>query len=192
VNATQFEIATQEIVKNYWRIKAANALYRSSPFVATDRLVYANVPTVGVMGQNFPSETKAEAISALQLYIAQRLPRDLFFAVIAEFEGRIVMRLNSLGEPENGTLGALQNRIQGRVSLSQVLIDDLNEIRERRNAMIHHCDIATAKYADASAAVLPRARQFITAAVEGDNVSPTEIYLTYSADVLVRYSNSIG
>ncbi len=192
MNTAQFQAATLEIVKSYWRIKAANALYRSSPLTATDRLEYANVPAVGLVTQDFTSETVAEAMSALQSYVARRLPRDLFLALIAEFESRVIVKLRSLGELEDGTLGALQNRLQARIRLPQTLLDDLNEIRERRNAMIHHGDIATRKYVIASAAVLPRACHFVTATGVGDNVGPTESYLTYSADVLVRYSNAIG
>jgi hypothetical protein len=192
MNPAQFQSVTLEILKNYWRIKAANALYRSSTVLAADRMEYANVPVVGVVGNNFASEAVSDAIPALHGYIARRLPRDLFLALIAEFESRIVVRLRSLGEPEDGTFGTLQNRIQSRIPVPQTLIDDLNEVRERRNAMIHHGDIATPRYVAASAIVSLRAGHFVIAAVTGDNVSPTERYLTYSADVLVRYSNSIG
>ena len=192
MSPSQFQAAALEVLKNYWRIKAANAVYRSSPDVATGRLEYSNVPVVGVTANQFASESVADAMSALHGFIVRRLPRDLFLALIAEFESRIVSRLISLGELGDGTLGELQARIQGRIALPKALVDDLNEVRIRRNMMIHHGDIADSKYVAASVAVSSRASPFVQVATAGDNVSPTEGYLAYSADVLVRYSNSVG
>jgi hypothetical protein len=65
------------------------------------------------------------------------------------------------------------------------LIEDLSEVRERRNSMIHHADSATPKYVAAAATVSPRAHPFVKTVAVGENVSPTDAYLIYSADVLV-------
>ena len=116
----------------------------------------------------------------------------MFLATIAGFESRLITRLISLGDSGEGTLGQLQARIEKLISVPVVLSEELSEVRERRNAMIHNGDLADAKYVAASAAVLPRAAPYVKATVIGDNVSPTEIYLTYSTDVLVRYSTAIG
>jgi hypothetical protein len=129
---------------------------------------------------------------ALNDFIIRRLPRDLFLALIAEFEGRISARLVSLSQPEGGTLGKLQERIQAARTLPATLIEDLSEVRERRNSMIHHADRATPKYVAAAAMVLPRAHPFVKTVAVGENVSPTDAYLVYSADVMVRYSDSVG
>lgn len=188
----RFRSTTLDLLKNYWRIKAANALYRSTRRVTADRLEYSNVPAVGFASNQFVSESVVDASLALNTFVLQRLPRDLLLALIAEFESRLVARLRSLGQPEDGTLGALQTKIQAKTTVPPTLIEDLNELRERRNAMIHHADIAGAKYVAASTSVLPRAAHFIKVTSVGDNVSPTEGYLAYAADVLVRYSDAIG
>jgi hypothetical protein len=188
----QFQAEALEILKNYWRIKAAIALYGASTVGTNINLEYANIPAVGITSNHFGVESVKDAISALHDFIDRRLPRDLFLALIAEFEGRLSDRLVSLGEREGGTLGNLQSKIQDSISLHPDLINDLNEVRERRNAMIHHADLADAKYVDAAAAVLPRANPHVKAVVVGENLSPTETYLTYAADVMVRYSNAIG
>jgi hypothetical protein len=39
---------------------------------------------------------------------------------------------------------------------------------------------------------MPRACSFVTAVAVGDRITPTDAYLTYAADVLVRYSDAIG
>jgi hypothetical protein len=192
MNHATFRSAALDLLKNYWRIKAAIVLYRSSTAVVAGRLEYSNVPAVGVAANLFPSESVADAHEALDRFIAGRLPRELFLALVSELEGRIAARLLSMGELGDGTLGELQFRIQKKLSLAPHLIDDLNEIRERRNAMIHHANGAHAKYVAASTAVLPRAGSFVKAVVEGDRVIPTEKYLTYADDVMVSYSNAVG
>jgi hypothetical protein len=188
----QFKAEALEILKNYWRIKAAIALYSASTDGTNVNLEYANIPTIGITSNRFGVESVKDAISALHDFIDRRLPRDLFLALIAEFEGRLSVRLVSLAEREDGTLGNLQSRIQARISVHTDLISDLNEIRERRNAMIHHADLADAKYVTTATAVLPRATPYVKAVVVGENLSPTETYLAYAADVMVRYSNAIG
>lgn len=188
----QFQAEALEILKNYWRIKAAIALYGASTVGTNVNLEYANIPSVGITSNHFGVESVKDAISALHDFIGRRLPRDLFLALIAEFEGRLSLHLVSLGEQGGGTLGALQNKIEARISIPPDLRNDLSEIRERRNAMIHNADLAEARYVVAAAAVLPRANPHVKAVVIGENLSPTETYLAYAADVMVRYSNSIG
>jgi hypothetical protein len=188
----EFQAVALEILKNYWRIKAAIALYGASTVGTNLNLEYANIPSVGIISNHFGVESVKDAISALHDFIDRRLPRDLFLALIAEFEGRLSLRLVSLGGQEGGTLGELQDKVQARISVSADLRDDLNEIRRRRNAMIHHADLADARYVVAATAVLPRANPHVKAVVVGENLSPTEMYLAYAADVMVRYSNSIG
>ena len=188
----QFELKALEIVKNYWRIKAAAAFYRASHSETNVNLEYANIPSVGIASNHFGTETVRDATVALDDFINTRLPRDLFFALISEFEGRLSVRLVSLGGQGGGTLGALQDKIQASISVPPDLRNDLSEIRERRNVMIHHADLAQPRYVVAAAAVLPRANPHVKTVVVGENLSPTETYLAYAADVMVRYSNAIG
>lgn len=189
---SQFQNVALDILRNYWRIKAASALYALSPEVAEDTLEYTNVPAVGTVANLLTSEPSADAMSALQDFTVRRLPRDLLLALIAEFESRLVARLSALGEPTTGTLGELQRRIERKLAIAPSLIKDLDEVRWRRNAMIHNGDKADAKYVAASAAVQPRAHPYVKPAAIGDNVSPDADYLTYATDVLVRYSNAMG
>lgn len=191
MTSQEFKTEALNIYENYWRIKAANALVRSSSELGKRQFEYTNVPPAGSFCSDLGSESTDESMSALSCFIAGRLPRDLFFALIAEFETRIISSLLSLGEPDSGTLGTLQNRIQRRISISQSLVEDLNEVRERRNVMIHHKDIANSRYISTVSAVLPRANPFVKVTSVGDNVSPTDHYLGYATDVMIRYSNAI-
>jgi hypothetical protein len=188
----QFQLIALEIVKNYWRIKAAAAFYGTSHSETNVNLEYSNIPSVGIASSHFGTETVRDATVALDDFIDTQLPRDLFFALISEFEGRLSVRLVSLGAQAGGTLGNKQNKIQARIAVPPDLIQDFDEIRERRNAMIHYADLAHPKYVVAAASVLLRANPHVKAVVVGENVSPTETYLAYAADVMIRYSNSIG
>jgi hypothetical protein len=188
----QFHNSALDILRNYWRIKAANALYAQSPQVAEETLEYTNLPAVGMVANLLTTEPGADAMSALQDFVLCRLPRDLLLALIAEFESRLVFRLSTLGASTTGTLGTLQTRIQHRLSPATHLIQDLNEIRERRNVMIHDGDIAGPVYVAAAALVLPRAAPYVSPAAVGHRITTTDAYLTYAADVLVRYSDAIG
>src|SRR5438105_2783635 len=114
----QFQNVALDILRNYWRIKAASALYALSPEVAEDTLEYTNVPAVGVVTNLLTSEPGADAMSALQDFIRRRLPRDLLLALIAEFESRLVARLSALAEPTTGTLGELQRRIEIKLTIA--------------------------------------------------------------------------
>lgn len=192
MNAAQFQAAAADIFQNYWRIKAANALYRSSEIAAAARLDYTGVPTVGLARMTTATESVADAISAMNDFIANRLRRDLFFGLIAEFETRLAARLVTLGATGGGTLGQLQVEIERRVPVPPPMTQDVVEVRERRNAMIHHGDLAHARYVMAAAAVQARSGRYVAAAALGDNVTPSATYLAYATDVLVCYSNAIG
>ncbi len=192
MNHAQFAAEALDILRNYWRIKAANAFNRSLQNEASGCLEYSNVPAVGFSQNCFNSEPLETVGAALDQFIVERLPRDFFLALIAVIESRIGTRLVSLGESSDGTLGALQNRIQAQLSLPQVLIEDFDEVRERRNIMIHHEDLANGRYVVAVNAVLPRSTSFVVPVVSGQRVHLTENYLAYAADVLVRYSCAVN
>src|SRR5690349_16346287 len=92
----QFHAAALDIFQNYWRTKAANALFQSSTSAfVTNRLSYANVPAVGLARMQTATESVVDTTSAMNTFIATRLPRDLLLALIAEFESRLATRLTS-------------------------------------------------------------------------------------------------
>ncbi|QJE97864.1 hypothetical protein [Luteolibacter luteus] len=192
MNPAQFQNVALDILRNYWRIKAACALYTRSPEVVDVTLEYTNVPAVGMVTSLLASEPGSDAMSALEDFVHRRLPRDLLLALIAEFESRLVVRLTALSELSSGTFGQLQRRIESRLIISSSLVEDLDEIRCRRNDMIHNNDRAQSNYVTAASMVAPRAYPYVKAAVIGDNVNPDPAYLTYATDVLIRYSDEIG
>ena len=137
------------------------------------------------------NESVGQTHAALSDYAATRLARDMFNALIAVFERRLISRIVSSGANGSGTLGQLQHKVEIIVSLPQTLREDLIEIRERRNSLAHHDGLADARYVAAAAAVNVRAAPYVPIVNIDASIVPDGTYLTYAADVLVRYSAAL-
>ena len=182
---------TREVVENYWRTRAALRLLVPGHVHGASKLQFEGIPHVGSMTGLLQNETIAEAHASLGDYATNRLARDIFVALIAVFERRLIARLLATGANTSGTLGTLQHRIQKLVSLPVDLTEDLDEVRERRNAQMHQDGQADHKYAAAALKVHARYPQYVPAVAFGTLVIPDGKYLTYAADVLVRYSAAL-
>jgi len=186
-----FEGSAREVVENYWRIRAALKLARPAIENGAQRLQFEGIPQVGCMSGLLQTETIAEAHTSLGAYAAQRLSSDMFLALISAFERRLIARLTLAGHGAFGTLGGLQHAVQKVVNLAPDLIEDFVEVRERRNALMHHNGLADVKYVSAALKVQSRASSYVAAVAIGMSVAPDGNYLTYAADVLARYSAAI-
>lgn len=178
----------RQVVENYWRIRASLRLQMPSGVDADMKIRFVGIVELGSMSGLLSDESVEQAHTALSSYAATRLARDMFNALIAVFERRLISRIVSNGGTGAGTLGALQREVENIVSVAQTLREDLVEVRERRNALAHHDGRADSKYVAAAFAVHPRAPTFVPLVSQGSIVVPDGDYLTYAADVLVRYS----
>lgn len=188
---TDFEAGARDVVENYWRIRAALRLLVPGGISATTQLQFDGIPQLGTMSGLLQNETVAETHASLAAYATTRLSRDMFVALIALFERRLTARLLAAGVGASGTLGALQCAVQRLVSVPTDLIEDFDEVRERRNAQMHHDGHAHVKYIDAAFKVHGRSPQHVALVPVGTLVIPDGNYLTYAADALVRYSAAI-
>lgn len=191
MSPADFEAGSRDIVENYWRIRAALRLLVPGRAAATSRLQFDGIPQLGTMTGLLQNETVAETHASLAAYATNRLSRDMFVALIALFERRLTTRLLAAGMNASGTLGALQHRVQTLVSMPNDLMEDLDEVRERRNSLMHHDGDAHDKYVDAASKAHSRNPQHVALVSAGTLVIPDGPYLTYAADVLVRYSAAI-
>ena len=188
---SDFEASAREVIENYWRIRAALKLMRPTIENGAQQLQFEGIPQVGCMSGLLQAETIAEAHISLGAYVTHRLSRDMFLALIAAFEQRLISWLSMAGQGASGTLGGLQHAIQKVTSLPSDLIKDLDEVRERRNAQMHHNGLADDKYVAAALKVNARAPNHVPIVAVGTSVVPDGHYLTYAADVLARYSAAI-
>lgn len=186
-----FVAGAKEVVENYWRIRASLKLLAPTPTNGRSRLQFEGIPAVGSMSGLLQNETIDEARASLDRYASSRLARDLFIALIAVLERRFSARLIAANKTDTGTLGALQHAIERIATVPIDVREDFNEVRERRNALMHSDGRADDKYVDAANRVRIRSTGFVAAAARGDLVIPDGAYLTYAADVLTRYSASI-
>jgi hypothetical protein len=183
--------AVRATVENYWRSRAALALLEPRQGLATQNLAFTGIPSVGSMTNLLADETVAQAHQSLKAYAASRLAGDVFVALIAILEERLSFRIVQSGGTEGGTFGNLQTKVQQIFAIPPDLREDLNEVRERRNAQMHHRGLADPKYVAASALVNPRWPAYVPNVSLGANVLPDGPYLTYAADVVVRYSSAL-
>lgn len=181
----------RQVVENYWRIRASLRLQTPNGVGAERRIRFVGIVELGTMSGLLADESIGQAHSALSDYATNRLARDMFNALIAVFERRLISRIASGGGSCSGTLGRLQHNVENIVSVTQALREDLVEVRERRNSLAHHDGFADSKYVVAAAAVNPRAPTFVPLVTEGAPVVPDGSYLTYAGDVLVRYSSAL-
>ncbi len=183
------ELRLVEVLRSHWRTRAGLALMRSAPPFApgSTLLEYQGLSGVGVTLNFMQTESVVQALAAVDQYEKERLTSDIFLLLIAEYETYLSNRLQAVGRPGEGTLGQLMNDSAAAFSLSGTELILAGEIRERRNCWIHHCGRATDKYMAAATAAVPNSSGFVVPVARGQDVAPTEAYLPYCVDVLVRY-----
>ncbi len=193
---SDLEAAVLESLRAYWRIKAALALhkaYSTHDALGIDTIDYESVPQHGVATAFLHNETVTQATGAIAKYVDERLSCDFFLSLIAHFESFLSDVLIRAGQSPSGTFGALQRAVEQIHTIPPNVVEDCDEIRERRNALIHHQGRvgAGSRYETAAAKVFPRAPGMVPdpAAVTVIGVPPQ--YLSYVADVVVRYGRAI-
>lgn len=186
-------VATESLVDClvcYWRIRAALSVARSNTDIDRSILLkYRNYPEISSTSHYLSSEPLSVALSQLELYERDRLAVDCFLMIIARFEMFLSQTLRRCGNMTEGTLGHLQEAAQREYSIArncaEVLLAD--EIRERRNCVIHSHEKATARYITKAIAASRLCPTVVAIPTVGQLVRPDEAYLTHSVDVLMRY-----
>jgi hypothetical protein len=188
------ETSVLDTLLAYWRIKAAIAIYRGYSAhgeLGIKAIGYDNVPQHGHATAFLQKETVAQATDAIDRYIEDRLARDLLLALIAHFESFLGYVLAQAGQAPSGTLGNLQASVQGIHTIPQGTIDDFDEVRERRNALIHDHGQIGQRYRNAATKVFARSSGWVTdpATITVIDVPPG--YLSYVGDIVVSYARAI-
>ena len=195
MNAKDHADAQLEIIRQYWRVKAAVALLTTAappPLMSTTVVVYDGVPAVGFPANWISNETVGSALTAMLAHADGRLPRDCFMAQIAVFEQRISSVLSGAGKPAEGTLGTLLNRIEDNWVISTTSKELAAEFRCRRNVLVHSNGLADQKYVIArSAAAAHRPRTLQMPVALGDLIAPDLFYLSHCTEAMLLYSSEL-
>jgi hypothetical protein len=194
MTAAQLVVRLKEALAAYWRQRAALRIYSAyadHPDLRLERLDYKGVPEFGIASGFLQSEALPEALAALEDYFASRLAPDTFLALLANFETFFVHQIQARGGGGTGTLGALQHALQLLYHIPSNRVEDLDEIRERRNAVIHHGGRITPKYRAAAAKVWIRSAGNIADPHLVAVLSITPEYLSYVVDALCKYAAEV-
>lgn len=181
-----------EVLSGFWQIRAAMAYLRTSIAVTvTDAtpLQFDNVPQYGLAAGFFGAETLGTSLRNLDTYENGRMVNDIFLALLARLEIFLSDKLASAGLIHTGTLGKLQNNAQAHYGITGIEVDCMDEVRERRNTIIHNHGAITPNYAAAANKVVGVSGGHVVAPGTITKVEATATYLSYAADVLIRYSS---
>lgn len=191
MNHLDFRAEVLDTLRYYWRVRAAVALFKRSNIPFAGKMQYSAIPQNELAHGFLSEETVENALTALTKYSRERLARDIFIILIARFEARLIAKLEGAGEPGDGTLGNIQTKIQRIITVPIEQVCDLDEIRERRNVLIHLNGQCDAKYRKTAQKVNPRAGANVIIPEVGELVLPSDAYLTYAAAALIRYSATL-
>ncbi len=189
-----FQVRSRRLVADFWRTKAALAFLRNTVLGRAgdiSTLVYHGLPSVPGEPPLLQSEHVTDAVDALLAHHRDRLSHTVFLGLIALIEERIIEKLSDAGLATDETLGTIQTRVQQQVAVSHELRVALNEIRTRRNCLIHDHGTANQKLTDAIAALVGPAAVMVPRELAGQPLSIAGEYLVYCQHVLARYSTCL-
>lgn len=187
---TTFEESILDVLRSYWRIRSSMLYLKHDDSSGWGDLPieYHGIFQCGVATNFLVSETLAHAINELDEYACNRLTNDLFLSMISYLERFLSDKLSGIGRAPTGTFGNLQMRAERAYRINGDEIDFINEIRERRNSLIHHSSQVTAQYR----AVCNKAVQLYPSFVRDPNtvttLDSTPEYLSFVAHSIIQYS----
>lgn len=195
MQADVFERVVLDVLASYWRL--VFAVHHLQAATAHDRdlgtgsipVVYSNVPEFGHATGFLTAETVQVASDRLNRHQDERLAADFLLAMITELERFLTDKLNVAGLSVDGTLGQLQRRAELHYQLgSRAEVEQMDEVRERRNAWVHSHGAKTAKHDGAASKIYSKSGGFVLAPHLAATAKPDERYLTYAAHVLISYA----
>jgi|GEM_PF-4828845 len=184
---TDLEQNVLDSLKIYWRIQVALAAMevRRGEWKHM-QLRFENVPQQGLATGYLQNETVDQSIGEIKKYSSTRFLNDIYLLMISHLEQYLSNFLLTNGQPSEGTFGQIQKSAETFKGLNSTKIFLVDEIRERRNAIIHHHGKVTDKYIVAATAAIPYATVLSDPHIMTD-VNTDAKYLTHVADTILSY-----
>ena len=191
MTSVQLEELLKEILRSYWRQRIAVRLFKLSTIQhsSVQTIEYIGIPELGFATGFLSQEATQAALDSVEKNLNERLPQDLFIALLAKFESFLAQALVLQGSTVSGPLGVLQTAVQNHYSVPSSVIDRLDEVRERRNILIHHDGRINAKYSAAAQKVIFQPWVEDPTSLSIIAISPE--YLTYVVDTIVTYARHV-
>lgn len=186
-----FVVEARGIIALNYRILLSTGLLLAKPNDLNQTVEYLNLPNTPSTNGLLNNESLDQALNSIAHFANEKLSDYLLLALIGVFEQRLAAWLNARNLSPVGTLGAIQNRVQTAKMINLQCKHDLDEVRERRNVLVHHQGFANEKYVLAMSNVVARAAPFISAATPGSALRTNPFYLSYAVSVLSNYSSDL-
>lgn len=155
MNSNDLVNAMHGTLKMYWRMRAGVALVRQSDndeyLGIKINFLIPSLPSNPFVMLPEPSEVLFEEI--FKYIDLGHLSHDVFFRIIAHLETFYSSKLSARGLSSHGTLGALQKNCENAYGIPVAAAGYIDEIRERRNSLIHNHGVPNQKYLTAAMAV---------------------------------------
>lgn len=179
-------------LKMYFRMRAAVAIMRElddNEFSGVP-INFTNLPNINSTNNLLGYETAEILFSELFKQINDgHLSIDIFLRVISHLETFYSAKLTAKSLSPDGTLGGLQKRCEGSYGVTGPLVLEIDEIRERRNALMHHHGNPTAKYIAAAGAVFQGSGGAIDDPSTVSTLRVSDNYLAHCVNKIAAYSS---
>lgn len=188
MTSAQLVAAMADTLGTFWRIRAGIAFVRNSKdSLPNVNFSYANTGPSQVV--TLSQESSSTAFDEIFRYVDNsHLSKDIFLRLVSHLEAFYSAHLLIKGQPPEGTLGNLQSRCQNAYSVQASSAYEIDEIRERRNSIIHHGGHPTTKYITAAAKVFQTSGGAIIDPATATILGTSDRYLNHCADKIADYS----
>lgn len=183
--------AMHNTLKMYWRMRVAVAIVREIDGDEFKGLPInlINLPNLNSSTTVVGYESSTASFDELFRHISDgHLSKDIFLRTIDHLETFYSAKLTAKSLSPDGTLGVLQKRCQLAYNVSDTLISEIDEIRERRNSIIHHHGLPTAKHNAAAELVFHRSAGVIGDPSTISLLTISDEYLAHCVDKISIYS----
>jgi hypothetical protein len=188
------ELNILQTLANYWRIKAANTIYRTQSdinILLSCTMDYSQIPSFGRASNFLLQETLSQSVEQLNLYIQQNLAKHFFFILFSHLETYLSTILQTNNCTHTGPFGFLQKETQKLFGISDSLSEVLNldELRERRNCIVHNAGKLSPKYISAANKVYRNSNGVIDDPNNLTYLDLPEMYLAYCSHIMIVYAD---
>lgn len=183
-----------ENLRSLWRIKLALLVtHRDSPSLSIP-VNYGGLPKHAPPNLFPRSETVRQASENLLRFSHTSLATTFLLANMAQYEAflkhHIVLTKKS-GPPGLGTLQKVAESNPNRpIDENTRILSD--EIRERRNIVVHRAGLADERYTLSAAAAHPLSNGAVSVAAPSGLIEITPAYFTYATMVLIDYCRQVA
>ncbi len=189
---TQLENNLLKTLRTYWRIRAGSTALQSNvdahPLMG-QVLHFESIPKCNSANPLIAPEQIGAMFQEVGDYISSgKLSVTFFLQLISHVEGFLCAQLSLKSLSIDGTLGQLQNRCESAYLIGSANKLRMNEIRERRNSIIHHAGAVTQKYVAAANHVFGDSGGAIPDPGTIVSLEISACYLSYCVDTLIDYA----